>query len=183
MERHGGAQEHLPHPTLAAGARVEALPAGPKPLGSEAASAENNRLPGLSFPRRVTPVSRSPCSRSPEDFAGCPGAPARCHANVGPDITPPEGMAGSHCSPGASLPPPQSEGGIRRDLNPLPPLQCPGDSRRASGASIGPAEVAPCPAHPMSPGFRGQREPGRATQPTPRAAERGGSSAGRGGGS
>lgn len=164
-----GAGSIFPIPPVAAGARAEALPAGPKPLGSEAASSKNNRLPGLSFPRRVTPVSRSPCSRSPEDFAGRPGVPARCHANVGPDITPPEGMAGSRRSPGASLPSPESEGGIRRDLNPLPPSRCPGDSRRASA---GPTGVAPSPAHPMSPGFWGQREPGRATQPTPRAAER-----------
>lgn len=60
------------HRRSPAGAGVEALPQGLEPCGLEADSSKNNRLLGLSCRRRVTIASRSPCPRSPEDFA------ARC---------------------------------------------------------------------------------------------------------
>lgn len=66
------AQHCHPHPTVPAGAGVEPLPQGPEPRGLGVDSSKNNRLLGLSCRRRVTIASRSPCPRSPEDFA------ARC---------------------------------------------------------------------------------------------------------
>lgn len=161
----------------------------------------------------MTIVSRSPRSRSPEDFAGCPGAPACCDANVVPDITPPEGMArwcrSVRLPGGFTSLPAKRRGGIGCDLNLLPPSwylrdshgpvpvfspapTCPPGrvcepeslgcktlpwlcrrwargsawgalarppSHRRSSPPKGSAEAAPRPAHPLSPGFWGQREP------------------------
>lgn len=79
--------------------------------GREAGSAINNRLPGLSFPLRVTTASCPPHSRSPEDFAGRPGAPARCDANAAPDITPARGRRGTRLPGGHRFPPGVPRGG------------------------------------------------------------------------
>lgn len=105
---HGPAAEHRRHPTPAtAGAGWGLCPGEGSRLGYKQSSA------GTFLSPRVTTASCPPHSRSPEDFAGRPGAPARCDANAAPDITPPRGRRGgvARGSRGAPLPSRGGEGG------------------------------------------------------------------------
>lgn len=105
------------HPAL----QPQQVPEGPKMLEWEAGFSKKQSSAGTFLSPACD--NRQPL---PRGFGWpCPGAPACRDANVAPDITPPEGMAGwrgSVCgSPGASLPFRQSGEGSRRDMNLLPP--------------------------------------------------------------